>query len=83
MDSILKIDYIQGFSDITYYSFYYHFDFRVEKGFSFRLALLLGLSSIIRSNGLISLGFIGYKCMRIIGKGKFIVDINKNASNIT
>jgi hypothetical protein len=41
---------------------------RVEKGFSFRLAALLGLSSIIRSNGLISLGFVAYKCMKMIGK---------------
>ena len=42
----------------------------MEKGFSFRLAALMGLSSAIRSNGLISLGFIFYKCMKIIGKGK-------------
>ena len=46
---------------------------RLEKGFSFRLAALLGLSAIIRSNGLISLGFIVYKGMRVIGKGKFII----------
>ena len=47
--------------------------FRVEKGFSFRLAALLGLSSAIRSNGLINLGFVFYKCMKIIGKGKTIL----------
>ena len=48
---------------------------RLEKGFSFRLAALLGLSAIIRSNGLISLGFIVYKGMRVIGKGKLIIRI--------
>ena len=40
----------------------------MEKGFSFRLAALLGLSSAVRSNGLINLGFVFYKCLKVIGK---------------
>ena len=55
---------------------YTHYFYRLEKGFSFRLAALLGLSAIIRSNGLISLGFIVYKGMRVIGKGKLIIHVH-------
>jgi len=41
---------------------------KVEKGFSFQMATVLALSTAVRSNGLLNLGFVGYKGLRIVAK---------------
>lgn len=41
---------------------------KVDKGFSFPMAILLALSTAARSNALLNVGFIGYKCLRMISK---------------
>jgi phosphatidylinositol glycan class V len=39
---------------------------KLEKGFSFFGGILLALSSLSRSNALLNLGFVGYKCLKMI-----------------
>ena len=41
---------------------------KVEKGFSFQMATFLALSTGVRSNALLNLGFVAYKGIRIIAK---------------
>jgi len=41
---------------------------KVERGFSFKMALLLAASTASRSNGLLNMGFVAYKGLKIVAK---------------
>ena len=41
---------------------------KVEKGFTFQMGLFLAASATVRSNGLLNLGFVVYKGLKIIAK---------------
>ena len=41
---------------------------KIEKGFSFQMATVLALSTAVRSNAILNLGFIFYKGLRVVAK---------------